>query len=66
MKIKVVIPVITKGFEKETKKEVERFVSEGTEIDLECIEYGTASIESMYDGALCGPGIIKLAERAQS
>lgn len=66
MKIKVIVPITTKGFIEPTREEAEKFASEGTEIDVECLEYGTASIESMYDEALDAPGIIKVAEKAQA
>ncbi len=66
MKIKVILPVITKDFVKPAREEIEKFASEGTEIDVEAIEYGTASIESSYDEMLNAPGIIKVAEKAQS
>jgi len=66
MKIKVILPVTTKRFVEPTRQEVERFASKGTEVDAECVEYGTASIESSYDEMLDTPGIIKVAEKAQS
>ncbi|MCK4402469.1 MAG: aspartate/glutamate racemase family protein [Dehalococcoidia bacterium] len=66
MKIKVIVPVTTKEFVAPTREEVEKFASKGTEIDVEAIEYGTASIESSYDEMLVAPGIIKVAEKAQS
>lgn len=66
MKIKVIIPVTTRNFIEPTREEVEKFASKGTEIDVEAIEYGTASIESAYDEMLDTPGIIKVAEKAQS
>lgn len=66
MKIKVIIPVTTRDFIEPSREEVEKFASKGTEIDVECLEYGTTSIESMYDEMLCAPGILKMAEAAQS
>jgi allantoin racemase len=66
VKIKVIIPVTTRNFIEPTREEVEKFASKGTEIDVEAIEYGTASIESAYDEMLDTPGIIKVAEKAQS
>jgi len=66
MRIKVIIPVTTRRFEEPTREEMEKIVSEGTEVDAECIEYGTASIESSYDELLDAPGIIKLGEKAQA
>jgi len=65
MKIKVIVPITAKPFIESTRKEVGRFASKGTEIDVEAIKYGTASIESMYDAMLDAPGIIKVAEKAQ-
>lgn len=66
MKIKVIVPITTRDFIEPTREEVEKFASKGTEIDVECLEYGTASIESMYDEMLNAPGIIKVAEKSQS
>jgi len=66
MRIKVIIPVTTRRFEEPTREEMEKIVSEGTEVDTECIEYGTASIESSYDELLDAPGIIKVGEKAQA
>jgi len=65
MKLKIIVPIITKLFEEETEKEVQQFLSPGTEIDVECIPYGSASIESAYDEVACAPGIVHLAEKAQ-
>lgn len=66
MRIKVITPLTSEAFERETREEVIKFVSPGTEIDTERIEYGAESIESAYDEALCAPGTIRLAEKAQS
>ena len=66
MKIKVIVPITTKEFVEPTKEECERFASKGTEIDVECLEYGTASIESNYDEMLDAPSILKIADKAQA
>ncbi len=66
MKIKIIVPITTKKFEESTREEVVKFASPGTEISVEAIQYGTASIESSYDEVLNGPGIIKMAEKAQT
>ncbi|MCD6599438.1 MAG: aspartate/glutamate racemase family protein [Dehalococcoidia bacterium] len=66
MKIKVIVPITTKGFIEPTREEMVKFASKGTEIDVECLEYGTASIEFAYDEMLNAPGIIKVAERAEA
>jgi len=65
MKIKVVVPVTTKEFEIKTRDELKSLGFSSSEMDVEGIEYGTASIESRYDELLCVPGIIKLCEKAQ-
>jgi allantoin racemase len=66
MKIKVIVPITGKEFEEATLKEAVKFASPGTEINVEAIQYGTASIESSYDEMLNAPGIIKMAEKAQA
>ncbi|MQY70037.1 MAG: hydrogenase expression protein HupH [Firmicutes bacterium] len=66
MKIKIIVPITTKKFEESTREEVVKFASPGTEISVEAIQYGTASIESSYDEILNAPGIIKMAEKAQT
>ena len=66
MKIKIIVPITTKEFEEATRKEVVKFASPGTEISVEALQYGTASIESSYDEILNAPGIIKVAEKAQT
>ena len=64
MKIKVISPITSEAFKRETEEEVKKFASPDLEISTECIEYGAESIESAYDEALCTPGIIRLAEKA--
>jgi len=66
MKIKIIMPITTKEFEESTREEVVKYASPGTEISVEAIQYGTASIESSYDEMLNAPGIIKMAEKAQA
>lgn len=66
MKIKIIVPITTKEFEESTREEVIKFASPGTEMSVEALQYGTASIESSYDEVLNGPGIIKMAEKAQT
>ena len=65
MKIKIVEPVITEEFVEETEKEVTKYISPDTEIDVEGIKYGTASIETSYDEYLCAPNILKIVEEAE-
>ncbi|RSN17526.1 hydrogenase expression protein HupH, partial [Amycolatopsis sp. WAC 04169] len=58
MKLTVVLPVITDAFTEEVRREVGAWVSPGTEVEVRRIARGTASIESEYDEALAGPGIL--------
>ncbi|NLS44660.1 MAG: hydrogenase expression protein HupH [Firmicutes bacterium] len=66
MKLKVIVPITSKVFEDETKEEIKTMAGPGVVLDAEGIQYGTASIESIYDELLCAPGIIKVGEKAQS
>lgn len=65
MKIKVILPVISNIFIEETKKEVESYASEGTEISVTNLDYGPASVESKYDEALCIPDFLNKAKQAE-
>jgi allantoin racemase len=65
MKLKVIVPVTTKEFIGPTRKEAEKFASEGTEIDVECIEHGMPSIESAYDEMVNGWEILRVAQKAE-
>jgi allantoin racemase len=66
MKIKVIVPITTEDFIEPTRKEVKKFASENTEINVECLKYGTASIESAYDEMLNAPSILEMAKKAES
>lgn len=66
MKIKVIVPITTRELVAPTEEEVKKFASQGAEIEVACLEYGTASMECLYDEMLNSPGIIKVAEKAQS
>ncbi len=65
MKIKIVIPIISDIFNAEIIKEANQFVSPDTEIDVQHLDKGTASIESVYDEALAAPDIISKVVKAE-
>lgn len=65
MKIKIVIPIISDIFNEEIIKEAKQFVSPDTEIDVQHLDKGTASIESVYDEALAAPDIISKVVQAE-
>ncbi|MFF4792771.1 aspartate/glutamate racemase family protein [Streptomyces sp. NPDC001276] len=64
MKLTVVLPVITDAFTEEVRKEVGAWTAPGTEVEVRRIARGTASIESEYDEALAGPGILDAVREA--
>ena len=58
MKIRVIVPVITKEFEAEALKEYSAPARPDTEISVVSIDRGPASIESRYDEALAVPDVV--------
>ena len=67
MKICVIVPVISKELikKKDEKKRVGNYVRPDTKVDYVFIDYGPASIESMYDHDLAAPFVVKKAEWAE-
>lgn len=65
MKIKVIVPVISEEFVEPTKREAEKYSSDTTEIDVEKLKYGTASIEAYYDEMLVAPDILRIVKEAE-
>lgn len=45
---------------------MERLASSDVEVEVEKLEYGTASIESAFDEMLCAPEILRIAGEAES
>lgn len=66
MKIKVVEPVTTERFAEESRREIEAYVSDRTDFEVESLKYGTVSIESAYDEVLNVPEVVRRVERAES
>jgi allantoin racemase len=64
MHIRVIIPVIGDAFVEHIRTEVTGWAATDTKIDVVPLERGTASIESEYDEALAGPGILQRVEEA--
>jgi allantoin racemase len=64
MKLTVIIPIISDALTEHVREEVAGWVAPGTEVDIRRIARGTASIESEYDEALAGPGILAEVEAA--
>lgn len=65
MKIKVITPVITDIYNKETSEQIKQYASECTEVGVCNLDYGPESIESEYDVALCIPNLLEKAKEAE-
>lgn len=65
MKVKVVLPIISSIFNEEVNKEFEFYASADTEISVENLDFGPASIESQYDEALAVPNFLEKAIAAE-
>lgn len=65
MKIRVIVPVITKEFEAEALKEYSAPARPDTEISVASIDRGPASIESRYDEALAVPDVVEKIVQAE-
>ena len=64
MQLRVILPIIGDTFIEQIRSEVGAWVSPGTEVAVVSIDRGPASIESEYDEALAGPGILRRVEEA--
>lgn len=65
MRIKVIIPIISKELNEDTVREFKGFALEGVEIETENLDYGPASIECEYDEALAVPDILRKVKKAE-
>ncbi len=65
MKIKIITPIITDQFNRQVADEVGQFTAPDTEISVENIAHGAASIECAYDEVLNGPDIVRMAVQAE-
>ncbi|GAA3645373.1 aspartate/glutamate racemase family protein [Nocardioides ginsengisoli] len=66
MHLRVILPIIGDTFIEQIRSEVSAWVSPGTEVDVVSLDHGPASIESEYDEALAGPGILQRVEEANA
>ncbi len=66
MKLKNILPIITDMFNAEVEREVKQFISSDTEISLQHLDRGTASIESAYDEVLASPDIVDKVVKAEN
>ena len=66
MRIKFIVPIITREPLDRLKEGLLPYVSPGTKLDVESIRYGTESNESFFDEAVNSIGVLELAEKAQN
>ena len=64
MHLRVILPIVGDSLIESVRAEAVAWAGPGTEIDAVALERGTASIESEYDEALAGPGILDRVEQA--
>lgn len=64
MHLRVILPVIGENLLEHVRSEAVGWASPDTKVDVVSLERGTASIESEYDEALAGPGILQRIEEA--
>lgn len=60
MRILVIDPVTTKGWLKENEEYLQGVADPGTELEVVALDRGPRSIETFYDAAYAGPGILRL------
>ena len=65
MKIKIILPIITEGYEEEVTREAAQFAAPDTEISVQRLDRGPASIECAYDEMLAAPDIVEKVIQAE-
>ncbi|OQX56752.1 hypothetical protein B5M50_07005 [candidate division KSB1 bacterium 4484_219] len=65
MKIKIIYPTTEELDMQEERKFMSKYFSEGTEFDIQVLDYGSLSIESEYDVAMATPDILKKIKEAE-
>ncbi|MFG7946117.1 aspartate/glutamate racemase family protein [Streptomyces cacaoi] len=64
MHLRVILPVLGDSLVEAVRAEVAHWAAPGTRFDVVTLARGTASIESEYDEALAGPGILERVAEA--
>ena len=64
MRIHIVVPITSESFNEQITQEARGFLGSGPEVEVSCLPYGPASIESFYDETLAGPPIVSEVMRA--
>ena len=66
MRIHIVVPITSESFNEQITQEARGFLGSGTDLEVSCLPYGPASIESFYDETLAGPPIVAEVMRAEA
>ncbi len=66
MRIHIVVPITSDSFNDQITREARSFVGDGIDLEVSCLPYGPASIESFYDEVLAGPAIVAEVVEAEA
>ena len=66
MRIHIVVPITSESFNHQITQEARSFLGDGIDLEVSCLPYGPASIESFYDEVLAGPAIVSEVIKAEA
>ena len=66
MRIHIVVPITSDSFNDQITQEARGFLGTDAHLEVSCLPYGPASIESFYDEVLAGPAIVSEVTRAEA
>ena len=66
MRVHIVVPITSDSFNEQIVREARGFLREDIGVEVSCLPYGPASIESFYDEVLAGPAIVSEVVRAEA
>lgn len=66
MKIHIVVPIASDSFNDPIAQEARGFLRDDIILEVGCLPYGPASIESFYDEVLAGPAIVSEVMQAEA
>lgn len=66
MRIHIVVPITSESFNDQITQEARDFLGDDIDLEVSCLPYGPASIESFYDEVLAGPAIVSEVMRAEA
>ena len=66
MRIHIVVPITSDSFNDQITQEARGFLGDDADLNVSCLPYGPASIESFYDEVLAGPAIVSEVTKAET